>query len=119
MSSGNIGGVARPTRKLRARLETLYGRGFVLRMDRVVEDATTIDAGAAGSGPGNPGYRHKVGPIFYGGTGGGSSNSATGGEGGSCNSPAYGAGGGGGGGGVTVGGRGGAGGPGLVIITCW
>ncbi len=44
MSSGNIGGVARPTRKLRARLETLYGRGFVLRMDRVVEDATTIDA---------------------------------------------------------------------------
>lgn len=42
--SGNLRGVARPTRKLRARLEMIHGRGFVERMDRVVEDETAIDA---------------------------------------------------------------------------
>lgn len=37
-------GIARPTRKLKAQLEMLHGRRFVERMDRVVEDATAIDA---------------------------------------------------------------------------
>jgi hypothetical protein len=41
---GNLRGVARPTRKLRARLEMIHGRGFVERMDRVMEDEAAIDA---------------------------------------------------------------------------
>lgn len=44
MSIGNIRGVARPTRKLRAQLETLYGKKCVERMDQIVEDVTAIDA---------------------------------------------------------------------------
>lgn len=41
---GDLRGVARPTKKLRARLEILHGKGFVERMDRIVEDTTAIDA---------------------------------------------------------------------------
>jgi hypothetical protein len=73
--------------------------------------------GAAGSNPGNPGFRFGQFPLLYGGTGGGASNSTTGGAGGYGCVP--GAGGGGGGAGVTTGGRGGDGGPGLVIMIAW
>lgn len=41
---GNLRGIARPTRKLKARLEMLHGKNFVERMDRIVEDTTAIDA---------------------------------------------------------------------------
>ena len=41
---GNLRGVARPTRKIKAQLEIIHGRGFVERMDRILEDETAIDA---------------------------------------------------------------------------
>lgn len=41
---GNLRGIARPTRRLKAQLEVLHGKHFVERMDRVVEDVITIDA---------------------------------------------------------------------------
>jgi len=41
---GNLRGIARPTRKLQHQLEIIHGRGFVSRMDRVVEDVGAIDA---------------------------------------------------------------------------
>lgn len=72
--------------------------------------------GAAGTA-GSPGFQMSPYPIFVGGFGGGSSNSATGGAGG--HGSTWGTGGGGGGGGVTVGGRGGDGGPGVVIMSVW
>lgn len=74
---------------------------------------TAAPAGANGS----DGFRFGQYPIFYGGSGGGASNSVAGGRGGSGMVP--GTGGGGGGAGVTTGGRGGDGGPGLVEMICW
>jgi hypothetical protein len=71
---------------------------------------------AAGSNPGSNGPTLWKPMWFFGGLGGGSSNTTTGGAGGYGS---YGCGGGGGGAGVTVGGRGGDGGPGLVLISCW
>lgn len=73
--------------------------------------------GSAAAIDGSPGFKHGQFPVFYGGTGGCSSNVVTGGAGGYGCVP--GAGGGGGGAGVTVGGRGGDGGPGLVIMISW
>lgn len=77
-----------------------------------------VAGGAAGSNVGSPGFRWGTHPLFYGGTGGGASNSTTGGAGGS-GSNVPGVGGGGGGAGVTVGGRGGEGGSGLIIMTAF
>lgn len=82
--------------------------------------ANTPFIGVAGGAPGtagSSGFWFKPYPVFYGGTGGGASNTVTGGAGG--NGVAPGTGGGGGAGGVTVGGAGGAGGPGLVAIQWW
>lgn len=79
-------------------------------------------AAAAGSNPGSSGYASafqywpsSMPFFFWGGLGGGSSNTGVGGPGGKGG---FGGGGGGGGAGTT-GGRGGDGGSGVVVITCW
>jgi len=79
---------------------------------------TGSPGGVAGGNHGSNAFRLYRQPFWYGGTGGGASNSVTGGAGGS-GGICPGVGGGGGGAGVTTGGRGGDGGPGLVTITSW
>lgn len=75
----------------------------------------TSSGGVSGSN-GASGFIFPAAIARYGGSGGGSANSAAGGNGGA--GATYGAGGGGGGAGTT-GGTGGIGGPGLVVIQCW